>query len=313
MIKEAYLKGQLRAFEKVALNALKARQMAAEHGLLPEGSWKWALRNLRKGKSPESLGMAPEALRQEAALHSFNPGSPIKDHEVGTVWGTGATPKFTHDPVNKNTAPMYETHPVHSLGRVDKAVLGLSAAELLRGRGHLANTKVYSDLVNKAFAPVAKFNTLHTHPEDALALVRANDAQIHGQLAGPNLEKLVASVHPTPPQGLLGRLVRKFTDTKDKEELAVSARSALQNQRTSIEHRQKLSDAAVQVHPSGQPTSGHFNPQGGDHALFFRHNTGTHHNIVSPDATGVHTVRPGGNGPDGKGLRSTYYKNRKGS
>jgi hypothetical protein len=36
--------------EKVALNASKARAMAKEVGLIADGNWKWALRNLRNGK-----------------------------------------------------------------------------------------------------------------------------------------------------------------------------------------------------------------------------------------------------------------------
>ena len=50
--------------EKVALNALKARLLARKYGLVPEAgtAWKWALRQLRKGKTLEDLGSAPESL-----------------------------------------------------------------------------------------------------------------------------------------------------------------------------------------------------------------------------------------------------------
>ena len=54
-------------FEKCALNALKARELAAKHGLIPEGAWKWGLRNLRKGKTKEQLG---------AVASKASPGKP---------------------------------------------------------------------------------------------------------------------------------------------------------------------------------------------------------------------------------------------
>lgn len=66
-------------FEKCALNAAKARALASQHGLIPEGSWKWALRNLRNGKTKEQLGQAPKAIMDAVRKKG-------KKVEVGKLW-----------------------------------------------------------------------------------------------------------------------------------------------------------------------------------------------------------------------------------
>ena len=52
-------------FEKTALNALKARELAKSVGLIPEAQWKWGLRKLRAPRSKDApLMLEGKALRK---------------------------------------------------------------------------------------------------------------------------------------------------------------------------------------------------------------------------------------------------------
>ena len=75
----------MRYFEKIALNALKARQLAKSFGLIPEAGtpWKHALRELRKGKTPTDLGVVPPAVLDSAKKKGVEWGE--EGHELGAI------------------------------------------------------------------------------------------------------------------------------------------------------------------------------------------------------------------------------------
>ena len=75
----------MKYFEKIALNALKARQLAKSFGLIPEAGtpWKGALRELRKGKTPTDLGVVPPKILDSAKTKGVEWGE--DGHELGVM------------------------------------------------------------------------------------------------------------------------------------------------------------------------------------------------------------------------------------
>ncbi len=58
---------------KIALNAQKARKMAESVGIIPDGAWKYALRNVRNGKGEVLQGEALNAAKEK--LGDIRPGA----------------------------------------------------------------------------------------------------------------------------------------------------------------------------------------------------------------------------------------------
>ena len=58
---------------KIALNAQKARKMAESVGIIPDGAWKYALRNVRDGKGEVLQGEALNAAKEK--IGDIQPGA----------------------------------------------------------------------------------------------------------------------------------------------------------------------------------------------------------------------------------------------
>lgn len=267
-------------FTKLALNALKARQLAKKHKLLPEGQWKWALRNLRKGKSRQDLGSAPDSLVK--AIRRVG-GDEV---EAGAFWGKGA--KGGLGQVGRGTELGYQQQ---SVPRFMKDVF----PHVMEAMTEPAGRKMKSlGKANAAYKNIMKerahLNTIHSHPTSTKkALLFEKDLIKSYREMRTGKDNPLAHMPDS-------RVKRIATETMGKTEQALEHR-----------HKSKRPD----LMPSGFATRAPYNPQGSDLAHFTQHDVGTHHNIVGgKNGLGIHTVRPDKSDPKKKAkrLRSVIFE-----
>ena len=144
----------MKYFEKTALTALKARNLAKTFDVIPESgtAWKWALRNLRKGKD---IGKTPEGLIKQLKI------TPKQD-EYGALYGKNVK-KNKLGRIIKGEGPSTDIFRTHSKG-------GHSDAILLKMEGLKSDKAVKS--FNKKFNQIS---SIHTHPKN---LMRSSHKQI---------------------------------------------------------------------------------------------------------------------------------------
>lgn len=279
-------------FEKNALNAQKARALAQQFGLVPEGAWKWGLRNLRKGKTTQQLGMAPKKMVDAAKRIGA-------EKETGAFWGKGAKGRLGQ--LGKGTESGYD------IGYTSKDLLRNkdfveAASSAMFGVDPLKSTGKAAKEYLKTLKPHSKMHTLHTHPK--------------GLKEGLESEKaMLESLRERKKGGSLSKKEREsalsFVDPKYKHryEKQLDAPNPLFN---ALEKRH--SSAHPELMPSGVATRNPYNPQySQDVGMMHLHDVGTHHNIVSPGiGVGVHTVRPDKSGKSltGKRIRSLLFKEK---
>jgi hypothetical protein len=268
--------------EKQALNAAKARALAAKHGLVPEGAWKWGLRQLRKGKTKEQLGQAPAGLINA----SKRLGS---ENEAGALWGKGV--KGTRGKLHVGNEGTTD------IGGERKALFAaikkdyknqLAQHESMNADPRAAlKAQGYANALNmQLMKPTAGMNTLHTHPAHIEPQVRAQEKSMIEGLR--NVKPTDYGSHP---------LAHRLNKLEGRE---------FSNIRRDLDARQKSSHFLL--HPSGFRSGIPNNPMATDVGRFLKSDVGTHHNIVSPGVgVGVHTIRPDKQG-GGKKLRSLLFK-----
>ena len=279
-------------FEKTALNAQKARALAQQFGLVPEGAWKWGLRNLRKGKTPQQLGMAPKKMIDA----SKRLGS---ETETGAFWGKGAKGRLGQ--LGKGTESGYD------LGYTSKDLLKNkdfieASSNAVYGVDPFKNTGRAAKEYLKTVKPHSKMNTLHTHPAGTKEGLKSEKAMLEVLREG----KKTGGLPKKEKESILS-----FADPKYKHryEKQLDAPNPLLG---ALEKRH--SSAHPELMPSGVATRNPYNPQySQDAGMMNLHDVGTHHNIVSPGiGIGVHTVRPdkGGKSLTGKRIRSLLFKEK---
>lgn len=276
-------------FEKTALNAQKARALAAHHGLVPEGSWKWGLRNLRKGKTREHLGHAPKAVVNEVK----HKGAKV---EAGGLWGAKAKASG-HDKITKGT------HEGVDVGGLQASIAGSKSFQKATASLQASHpSRFFKELgglnkeVVRAKSHARGMNSIHSHP---------NTSVTHEILE--NEKKLPQQLREYK-SGVEEHLENTYKEHPHKERLL----------RIHTRDRQALSDAMTKRHqsshpilqPSGYRSRSPANTEGLDQNLFHHQGIGTHHNIVSPGiGVGVHTVRPDKE-KGGTRLRSLLFKDK---
>lgn len=271
-----------KGFTKIALNAQKARELAKQYGLVPEGAWKWGLRNLRQGRTPQQLGMAPKKMVDAARRIGA-------DVESGALWGKGVS------------------------GGIGQLGQGAQAGYLFGGTGwasdfvkrnkdtlfdgKISSGKRKLDLLGKLNNDYLKIqrkfhgmNTLHTHP--------AANAELLG------IEKDMAKAMRNPPPGAKD-LMQQSLETQYGKALAQRLSKGDLSELSAREIEKRHSSAYPNLMPSGFKSRAPYNTQGSDQHAMLQHNIGTHHNIVDDTGVGVHTVRPG---KEGKRFRSLIFQ-----
>jgi hypothetical protein len=275
-------------FEKTALNATKARALASQYGLVPEGAWKWALRNLRKGKTREQLGQAPKKIVDAIK----NKGREV---EAGRLWGKGSRGRGrmhigTEIGVDLGGESKALFKNKAFISAIDEHINGVPPREALKADGRLA--KAYKQHVDKT----KHLNTIHSHPAVSNASAKEYELDLVRSLRNPDKETQAIIAHSLKDHPL-GHRWRKINETKNN--LLVS----------SLEKR--YSSSKPELMPSGFKTRSPYNPHGGDQQRFLMGDVGTHHNIVSPGSgVGIHTVRPDKQ-TGGNRLRSVLFNEKK--
>jgi hypothetical protein len=189
--------------EKTALNAQKARAMAHDAGLFPEGQWQWALRNLRdsrgdllqgKALADKKLGMGAirnndyQMLKRYEEKHGhgsipFTPHYDDKDNPVITdaIRNSGGT-EFG-GVINRD-------HSIASLGageRGENSINAISPAgqRILRGGQHTFHTHPGGSRIKyrSGYKPFLQQGTLYHYG--------FNHAQMHPELVDKKPEKFI--------------------------------------------------------------------------------------------------------------------------
>ena len=268
---------------------MKAHALAKEFGLVPEGAWKWGLRNLRKGKTPQQLGMAP----QKMVDASRRLGDKV---EAGALWGKGA--KGSPSQIGKGGAGGFDFAGVgKNLVRNKKFITNAMGAGDASPKKQLAKaTQEYIE----THRPYRKMNSLHTHPEESTREGLKMEKGMIGGLSDANAEeqyKMMESLRDDMPD--MGMQV------PDKAKFIEGVR----NIRAVLEKRHGSAHPGLM--PSGMALRQPYHRNAQDLGAFHLHDIGTHHNIVQPGTgVGIHTVRPdkSGNSPTGKRLRSLLFR-----
>lgn len=283
-------------FLKTALNAQKARALAKDFGLIPEGAWKWGLRNLRKGKTPQQLGMAPQKMIDSAKRIG-------NEVETGAFWGKGA--KGGPSQLGKGTPQSYD------MGNTTKVLLNdpkfVNAAIAAQGGGeaYFKNKGIAANRYIKSEKPYRSLNTLHTHPEKINSEgMKAEKMMLEG------LQEDAKKPYINSKEKINRYLQQVDPKIRHRMEKSISQPNPLT---PALEHRH--SSVAPGLLPSGVALRDPYNTQlGMDTGMMHHmHNIGTHHNIVSPGlGVGVHTLRPdkSGKSPTGKRLRSLLFREK---
>ena len=273
------------SFEKNALNAAKARQLAAKHGLVPEGAWKWGLRQLRKGKTKEQLGQAPRPLLDKVKRLG-------DEVEVGGFWGKGS----------RGRARLHVGHEFAvDLGGEGKALL--KNKDFIKNWKHNQEAKpkdalkAYGQLAGayKRHIDITKaLNTIHTHPAEAAKKGKKIELSITKNLRAVHKDKSMENPYKGHP---LEHRIGKLNKSIDQKLI------------DSTEKRYQSSHPELM--PSGFKIRNPYNHLGSDQQRFLLSDLGVHHNIVSPGkGVGIHTVRPDKQTGE-KRLRSLLFKEKK--
>jgi hypothetical protein len=152
----------MEGLHKIALNAMKAREMASAAGLHPFGNWKWALRNLRDNRgnlmqgrelseAKEGLGKLPNNVRQKVQSVARMAGN---NKEIGMA-ATESTPltRFSDRKFDRNTIKGETTVRGVKIGDEE----GVRLYEDFIDSGHPYNADNYKDVGMIT-------HDVHTHP-----------------------------------------------------------------------------------------------------------------------------------------------------
>jgi len=276
------------SFEKNALNAAKARQLAAKHGLVPEGAWKWGLRQLRKGKTKEQLGQAPRPLLDKVKRLG-------DEVEVGGFWGKGSRGRARlhvgHESgvdLGGELKSLLKNKDFMKVYGESRSQTGGDPKELLKLHGKVSGA--YKRHIDKTKA----LNTIHTHPASNLK---------NGNKADLDIAKQIREVYKQSPEEnptyIRHPLKHRFDKLNKGTDLNIV---------NSIEKRHQSSHPELM--PSGFKLRGPYNPRGMDQQRFLLSDLGVHHNIVTPGrGVGIHTVRPDKQTGEKK-LRTLLFKEK---
>ena len=279
-------------FEKNALNAQKARALAKQFGLVPEEAWKWGLRNLRKGKTLQQLGMAPKKMVDAAKRIGV-------EKETGAFWGKGAKGRLGQ--LGKGTENGYDLGYISKDLRRNKDFME-AASNAIYGVDPFKNTGRAAKEYLKTVKPHSKMHTLHTHPAGLKEGLETEKAILEGLRE----RKKMVGLSKKERESALSFAEPKYKHRYEKQFDAPNPLLGALEKRHSSAHPELM--------PSGVVTRNPYNPQyAQDVGMMHLHDVGTHHNIVSPGiGIGVHTVRPdkGGKSLTGKRIRSLLFKEK---
>lgn len=275
----------MRYFEKTALSALKAREMAKSFNIItePGTAWKWALRNLRKGKD---IGKPSEGLVQKLKK------LPKKD-EYGALYGRD---------VKKN-----------KLGRIVKGEG--PTADIFRTLKNQENfTAVFAKATgDKEHKAIKKFNkkfseisSIHTHPR---GLMRSS----HGQLKEQYKIGVKASSDTLKGKGpfsvdRLVKMEKEFNPKVKKLEIIEKLKNRVQENEAGLVRSKYIIKSRIGgAVPSGwDPVKKvpHLDAgqPAGDYGVYKLHSPSKTHTILSENILGLHKLK------GEKKLRSVYLK-----
>ena len=289
-------------FEKTALNAMKARELAKSVGIIPEAQWKWGLRKLRAPKVKDGpMMLEGKALRkakeERIGLLSNNEIQAIKatqrkqrlGHEIALSEGKG-NPKNRIIKGGKgyvdtgDNAARAHTHPPFNKNDYDRLV---DPRELNRIRHKTLNASpsgMDHDFINQEVAQSKFLNTRKGNKKIRSAASRL----------GASTKKVKAERTRLLEQGVL-----KTIDSHD-----------IKNLKNAIKQREKektLLQPVLKEQAQKRRTLNDLKFKR-DHHLINHADMASieyKHNILSESATGVHTYR-GYKLP--KKVRSVYFK-----
>jgi hypothetical protein len=275
-------------FEKIALNAVKMRELAKKHGVLADHNtnWKWAVRNLRKGKTPERLGSAPKGLIDAVRREGRD------TVEAGARWGKGA--KGSLGQVGKGTESGFNFVDVNRFKKEVMPSIMRAQGEPAKGTSKMKAVGEINRDYKKFNKQTAHLNTIHSHPSSSTKDGLPQEKDYANMMRG--MPKLIEE-NPDHFKHLSGRqkkIMRRTTETMT----------------SSVDKRH--SSIRPEIMPSGYALKNPYNQQGSDVHHFLHQNVGTHHNVVSGKEGGgmsVSTVRPDKKS-GGKRLRTVVFGDR---
>jgi hypothetical protein len=253
----------LNGFEKTALNALKKRQLAKQFGLIPDGDWKWGLRQMRKGKTKEQLGHAPEKLTNRVRGQG-------KKIEVGAMYNKGDNP-------NKTQIIRGDESGVDLMGVLKKLKPKIRhvapspkapIVSLFKNPGKKQTSQL---AVEK---PYHRMSSIHSHPEGTAKSIRDEEAPLIGMIR--DTDAAIKGIQDYP-KSVIGRMSKQIKSRSPKAVSELESRIRL-----------KYPDLGA----SGLSVGGPVGEFTGDKGVFKRRGLGTHNTIVSGERSSVHTNRP---------------------
>lgn len=275
----------MRYFEKIALTALKARNLAKSFNVIPEPgtAWKWAVRNLRKGKD---IGKTPEGLIKQLKKTS-------KKDEYGALYGKNIKKK-------KLGRIVEGEGPTTDIFRTLKDDRNVNAI-LLKMQGSKTD-KLVKDF-NKKFSGVS---SIHTHPK---GLIRSTHKQIRDDYkirirAGSDILK---GKGPYDIKGML-RMQKTTNPKATREDVIKTLNERIQINKAGLERSKYIKKSKIGgAIPSGwDPVKKALNMEMGqamgDIGAYKLHSPTKTHAILSGEVLGLHKMK----GADK--LRSVYLK-----
>jgi len=206
-------------FTKIALNATKARALAKIYGLVPEAGtqWKWALRQLRKGKSREELGMFPEKYikkilkgRRRAAQRGLEVGAELdrSGKIIGKIHkgGKGFLP-VTYSELKapaEEVAKSIHTHPIAGVKKdIDKSLRGLGWAESVAKASARRGPKMGRVLKARAKDAAKSLESIARHKQTKEeALETARQLKLSGKVKEDYVRDATTSLREKMSKGL---------------------------------------------------------------------------------------------------------------